>query len=207
MTTPVPDIAATARALRAEGLGYVAIGKRLASMGLLPPSGKPWHDMQIRRMLEGKPGPAPRVPTPPMPRPAPQPPPAPAPQLPALPEDVGPEHEPGTLPWYESQLAVMQAILKRIQTAELGRVDAQGAAAVGRRVEDLAERCRELRAQAATSSTKGQTLEQREQRLGEAAKKMPTPLLEIFAMEWALRNKVDLVELRQARLVRAEEEA
>ena len=199
MSDVVIDVKASARRMKAAGKSLPQIGRFLEEHGVRTPrGGEAWAPMQVQRYLDATDGP-------PAHAPAPQPPPAPAPQLPATQQDAEPDHEPGTLAWYEAQLRTMQRMLRRILDAELGRMDAQGAAAVGRLVEGLAAKCCELRAQAATTSTKGQTLEQREQRLAEAAKKMPTPLLEIFVLEWAMRNKVDLAQLREARLVRAEE--
>lgn len=204
MSDVVIDVKASARKFKVAGWSLPKIGRWLVEQGVHPPRGSgTWHPQQVQRYLDSDGQGSPPAPAHPPPPPAPVP--QPAPQLPARTEDVEPMHEPGSLAFYEARLRNMLGMLKRIESAELGRVDAQGAAAVSRQVNELAERCTELRAQAATSSTRGQTLEQREQRLAEAAKKMPTPLLEIFALEWAMRNKVDLVALREARLVRAEE--
>lgn len=124
-----------------------------------------------------------------------------APQLPAVRKP--PKHAPGSLAWYEMELEATQHAL---DTAR-GRssIDAQGCAALSRSVILLAGTCRQMREAEAARTTSGLSLAEREARLADAAHRMPTALLEIFALEWASRHRVDLVALREARLVRADE--
>lgn len=213
MTSAVFDVLATVRALREQGLGYRLICHRLTEMGISPPGGgKKWHDQQIKRMCDsgavssGTSGRSSMPTLPPVvPRLPPEAPPtaAPATEAPQLPAVIErPRHDAATLAWYEQQLDDMQ----RAQNAALtssGRLDATGIASLGRRVEELAERIRAIRERDAAASSTGLSLADRLHRLGEAARKMPDGMIEIFVGEWCSRHRVDMVALRDARLVRA----
>ena len=68
---------------------------------------------------------------------------------------------------------------------------------------DSADRVSELRERERANSSIGLTMADRLHRLGDAARKMPDAMIEIFVSEWCARHRIDVMSLREARLVRA----
>lgn len=203
MSDVVIDIKASARRMRAAGHSLPKIGRWLASQGVYPPrGGKAWQAVQVQRYLESD---ADGGKAPPAPPPAPVAQPvAPPLEYPLATVEVQ-QHVPGTVDWYESELRSLQLLMEAARK-RTDRVDAQGVAALQRQIILIAERLVDLRAKAAANSSAGLTLEQRLGRQAEAARKAPMRIVEIWVLEWCTRHRVDMDALRQARLVRAEEE-
>lgn len=203
MSDVVIDVKASARRMKASGWSLPKIGRWLVEQGVHPARdpGGPWHPQQVQRYLDSDDGP--RVPAAPPPAPSAQPVTPPLEYPPAVVER--PALETGTLEWHERQLQDLQGAFD-LAVKRTDRLDAAGIASLGRAIRDSAERILAIREAAKAGSSAGLTLAQRLGRLAEAARKMPMGMLEIFVLEWCTRHRIDMDALRQARLVRAEEE-